>query len=246
MLVMALSTSCSKDHDRISHPKLPTSFNADIIPNYDPENEIPATVTGKVGGFEYVDLGLSVMWATYNVGTYRPEGRGRDVQWGMLTTSFSYDWDSYGFYDPTAVYVEPVYYADGSIKEEGYYEGHCFKYGSFAGGSELDRNDDVAYIVMGGGWRMPTNNEFVELLNGCDWKLTKDFNNTRTAGCVGISKYNGNRIFFPMTHNLYGNYWSRNVCGEFDAHIFHFEVANVMTTKMERCLPGNVRGVIRY
>ena len=32
--------------------------------------------TGKIGGYEYVDLGLSVKWARYNLGTSKPEGAG--------------------------------------------------------------------------------------------------------------------------------------------------------------------------
>lgn len=48
------------------------------------------SATGKIGSHEYVDLGLSVLWATCNVGANSPEGYGGYYAWGETTTKSSY------------------------------------------------------------------------------------------------------------------------------------------------------------
>ena len=47
-------------------------------------------VTGTENGCAWVDLGLSVKWATCNVGATAPEKIGDKFQWGAVTTSASY------------------------------------------------------------------------------------------------------------------------------------------------------------
>ena len=57
--------------------------------------------TNKIGqngvhkGHEYVDLGLSVKWATCNVGATTPEGSGDYFAWGEVEPKDYYYWDSY-------------------------------------------------------------------------------------------------------------------------------------------------------
>ena len=46
-----------------------------------------------VEGVEYVDLGLSVNWATFNIGADNPEDAGNYYQWGGLGTPELYDFD---------------------------------------------------------------------------------------------------------------------------------------------------------
>lgn len=47
-------------------------------------------VTGTENGYAWVDLGLSVKWATCNVGATAPEKGGDKFQWGAVTTTGSY------------------------------------------------------------------------------------------------------------------------------------------------------------
>ena len=53
-----------------------------------------SAATGKIGLHEYVDLGLSVLWATCNVGANSPEGYGGFYAWGETSTKSSYDEDN--------------------------------------------------------------------------------------------------------------------------------------------------------
>lgn len=54
---------------------------------------------GTINGYDWVDLGLSVMWATHNVGASTPEGYGEYYAWGEITTKAFYDNDSCLTYD---------------------------------------------------------------------------------------------------------------------------------------------------
>ena len=55
--------------------------------------------TGSSAGHEWVDLGLSVKWATCNVGASSPEGYGDYYAWGETSTKSSYDEDSCATWD---------------------------------------------------------------------------------------------------------------------------------------------------
>ena len=46
---------------------------------------------GRHQGHEYVDLGLSVKWATRNIGAKSPEDYGRYFAWGETTTKSEYN-----------------------------------------------------------------------------------------------------------------------------------------------------------
>jgi len=49
-------------------------------------------------GHEYVDLGLSVKWATCNVGAQNPEDYGDYFGWGEVNPKDSYTWENYRYY----------------------------------------------------------------------------------------------------------------------------------------------------
>ena len=50
--------------------------------------------TGAIAGHEWVDLGLSVKWATCNIGASNPEEYGDYYAWGETSTKSSYDKDN--------------------------------------------------------------------------------------------------------------------------------------------------------
>lgn len=54
-------------------------------------NGEPKTETNKINGHEYVDLGLSVKWATCNVGASSPEQTGAYYAFGEIKTKETYD-----------------------------------------------------------------------------------------------------------------------------------------------------------
>ena len=148
-------------------------------------------------GYEYVDLGLSVKWATCNVGAKNPEDYGLYFAWGETT----------GY---TAEQVK-----SGVIKfdEDSYHAGPAALIST-----DLTLEQDAAHVNLGGNWRMPTKAEFQELLDNCNVVWTDDYNGTGVAGCIFTSKVNGNSVFFPAGGNcgnsslskvgLLGRYWS--------------------------------------
>ena len=167
-------------------------------------------------GYEYVDLGLSVKWATFNVGATKPEEFGGYYAWGETEEKENYDWSTYkwcnGGYGTMTKYC-----IDNS-------------YGTVDNKTVLDPEDDVATVKWGGDWRMPTKAEQDELRNKCSWKWT---------ALNGVNGYkvtgpNGNNIFLPSLHgNDYGCYWSStlieysciyayNLCFSFSSGICYF------------------------
>lgn len=147
-----------------------------------------ATVEDEIEGA--VDLGLSVLWATCNVGAEEPEEYGNYYAWGEVETKNNYTQHNY-FRD-----VYSAYYFN-SI-------------GSDISGSE---DYDVARKNLGSPWRMPTVSEASELINKCSWSRST-LNNV--VGFV-VKGPNGNTIFIPAAGSnvegtvysgSYANLWS--------------------------------------
>lgn len=139
-------------------------------------NEIK--ISGNVDGHDYVDLGLSVKWATCNIGATNPEECGDYFAWGNAKP----DW---------------CYYED-----------------------KLNSSAEIALENWGESWRMPTIEEFEELVDNCSWFWTA------INGVKGykIISNNGNWIFLPATGSkngssnsilgYYGHYWSSTLPGD--------------------------------
>ncbi len=126
---------------------------------------------------EYVDLGLSVKWATFNVGATSPEDYGDYFAWGETEPKETYSWATYKW---------------GTSS-------NLTKYNATDGKTILEPEDDAAHVHWGGKWRMPTKEEMQELFDNCTWK-----EETRN-GINGhiVTGPNGNSIFIPTTgyHN---------------------------------------------
>ena len=115
-------------------------------------------------GHEYVDLGLSVRWATMNVGAQAPQESGEYYAWGELEPKEVYDWVTYSF--RTA--GDTVY--DVQLSKYNTKKNH----GTVDNNTRLLKADDVANVKWGGGWRYPTIAEIEELMdeNNCTWTWT--------------------------------------------------------------------------
>ena len=162
-------------------------------------------------GYEYVDLGLSVKWATCNVGATSPEQAGLYFAWGE-TTGYTGEQVTSGVreFDKVSYNAGPA----ASIS------------------ADLTLEQDAARANLGGNWRMPTDDECQELIDNCDVTWTNDYNGTGVAGRVFISKVNGNSIFFPATGYCWyslvekfgseGCYWSASWDSEYNAGYFFF------------------------
>lgn len=93
--------------------------------------------------YEYVDLGLSVKWATCNLGASMPEDTGEKYGWGELTA---------------AKVVNKKNSRTYNEKEPQQISG-LVQY-------------DAARAKLKGKWRMPTSEELRELQNKCKWEVT--------------------------------------------------------------------------
>ncbi len=146
-------------------------------------NEITFTTTERLteAGYEYVDMGLSVKWATMNVGATAPEEGGKYYAWGEVEEKETYMWDNYHYGNSRTTLTK---YCDSEA------------YGTVDNKAVLDLLDDAAYMSWGGKWRMPTYNEWDELLRNSTWTWVEQ------NGVKGVrvrSTKNGNCIFLPTT-----------------------------------------------
>ena len=138
---------------------------------------------GETGGSildsRIVDLGLSVKWASCNVGATAPEEYGGYYAWGETEEKSDYSFSTYKYYSGT--------------------------YGTVDNKTTLEASDDVASVKWGGSWRMPTKAEQDELRNSCTWKWTtlNGVNGYRVTGP------NGNSIFLPAAGYRHGTKVSR-------------------------------------
>src|SRR5574344_1393908 len=151
------------------------------------------TTLGGVSKITAVDLGLSVKWASCNVGASSPEEYGGYYAWGEIEEKSDYSWSTYK-------------YCNGTYST-------CMNIGSDISGTQYD----VAHVKWGGSWRMPTHTEFYELYNKCTSTWTT-YNGVYGRKFVGP---NGNSIFLPAAgyrwgkgvndQGDFGYYWSGTI-----------------------------------
>lgn len=143
-----------------------------------------------------VNMGLSVKWASVNVGTSSVVGYGDYFMWGLTSLKSNFTWEKYD------------YYSSGQIT----------KYKPGDSNRSLANSDDAAYAKMGEGWHTPTADEWNELIKDCEFTLiTLD----KTTGCKVKSKKTGNCIFLPAggsysdsgnsTKGIQCAYWTADV-----------------------------------
>lgn len=135
---------------------------------------------------EYVDLGLSVKWATCNVGANVPEEFGNYFAWGETQSKENYTWLNYKYSNKEGTKVTK--YCTDSI------------FGEVDLKIELLTEDDAATANWGEGWRMPTSEEWEELINNCTWTWTQH----DTINGYLVEAANGNSIFLPAAGYYYG------------------------------------------
>lgn len=173
-----------------------------------------ATITASAGSlsasceitviscYDPVDLGLSVEWASFNVGANKPEETGNFYAWGETTTKPKYNAQHYKFYEwddyNTRYWITK--YNDNPNR------------GHVDNKTVLEAEDDAARANWGGNWRIPTKAEFEEILNpnNCSWTWTIV---NGQDGYEVKSKINGNSIFLPAAGHMIGNDHANYNCG---------------------------------
>ena len=142
--------------------------------------------------YEFVDLGLpsGLLWASHNVGAETPEGYGDFFAWGETSPKDDYNWSTYTYCNGTKNTLTK------------YCQTSSYGYNGFTDNLfALQPEDDAATALWGNGWRIPTENEWWELIGNTTQTWT-----TRN----GVEGYlftasNGNKLFLPAAGWQYSN-----------------------------------------
>ena len=189
-------------------------------------------IVRKENYVESVDLGFpsGTIWATCNLGASSPEEWGDYYAWGETEPKDKYSWNTYKF---------------GT-------ENNLTKYNEKDGKTILDPEDDVAHVVLGGKWHIPTREQIQELIDNTTNKHS-ELNGVK--GTLFKSKTNNNTLFFPHSGfksgtNVYVihacHYWSSSLDEKSYNHAIrvYSDIYNSTLTCFYRSIGHLVRGVL--
>ena len=176
------------------------------IPTADLDSVTFSRIYYVINGHKFIDLGLpsGVLWAETNIGAETAADDGNYYAWGETATKSDYSWSTYKYGDASSL------------------SSNLTKYNSTDGKTFLEISDDAASVNWGSSCRMPTKEDFDELLNSknCTWTWTSMENSSGDSikGYTVTSKKYGNSIFLPTSgchygdnlngNGAYGDYWS--------------------------------------
>lgn len=222
---------------------------------------------------EYVDLGLSVKWATCNVGATKPEEYGDYFAWGatepLYVAGYAQEnpqqhWkagksDGYTWVNTPYQTANTTDYSStkwtkylGSTssenKDPSATDANALK-------TVLAPEDDAAHVNRGGSWRMPTKAEQDELHNNCTWTWTT-LNGVNGYKVQSMKPgYTDKWIFLPASGYRYdsrlydvgydGRYWSSSLLtgSPYRAYSLYFSSSAVARSNGRRCYGQSVRPV---
>lgn len=174
-------------------------------------------------GHQYIDLGLSVMWATCNIGATNPQDYGDYFAWGETMPYYT---EGHSQDNPCTSWISNktgynfsslVYCSDSEGKQFTKYVQDS-SYGRVDDIETLDLADDAAHVNWKGTWRMPTTKEQYELRLGCFWEWTTNYNNTGVKGYIVYKAKNNSD-----KGKIRNEYIMRNTTATYsltDVHIF--------------------------
>ena len=146
---------------------------------------VKRSVFGSLKGFEDinisgpypVDLGLSVRWASHNLGAATPEYYGTYYSWADVKEKENFTWSQYAWYSGLTFLTKYNTNPDNGVVDNK---------------KVMDPEDDPASVTLGSYWRTPTVKEIKELRTRCTWTWTDH------QGIYGYEvSGNGNTIFIP-------------------------------------------------
>ena len=191
---------------------------------------------------EYVDLGLpsGLLWATCNVGANIPEEYGDYFAWGETQPKDYYDWNTY-------------HYCNGSENTlTKYCNDSDYGYNGFTDTlTVLLPEDDAARANWGAGWRMPTLEEWQELIDNTTstWITQNGVNGRLFTAANGASLFlpaSGYRLYGESYYaGTYGYSWSSSLTTDSPnfARDFNSTSVNTLMDRSRRRLGESVRAV---
>lgn len=146
----------------------------------------------------WVDLGLpsGLLWADCNLGAATPYELGDEFAWGETSTKnyYEYSWSSYCYSNESGLLTK-------------YCNNPECGFDSFTDTlTWLESGDDAATAYLGERVRIPTKEEWQELMDNTN----KEIIVSPTKGCK-FTAANGNSIFMPMNWTGDGLYWSSSL-----------------------------------
>ena len=176
--------------------------------------------TGGPERAEWVDLGLpsGLLWAKWNLGATAPEEYGDYYSWSETETKNVYNWSTYRYctVDGEGKVSTLTKYNTGS------------EYGTVDNLTSLEATDDVATLRVGNGARMPSQEEWQELIDNttAEWTQVNGVNGRK------LTASNGNSIFLPAAGRRWGgelrylgesgNYWSSSLYADDPRYAWDF------------------------
>ena len=185
------STTSSRYNQSASYLYISSSYGFGVSTRYR-RYAFCVRLVNDISSPKAIDLGLSVKWASCNVGARNPFGFGHYYAWGEtkgyeeedLTNSRNYEYEN--------SYIKQVFRGDTYKYCTGSYPNYSMtKYYDGDNLTILQPEDDPATANWGNGWRTPTIEELEELLdpNNCSWTWYGP--TTNATGATGSSEFNG-------------------------------------------------------
>ncbi len=179
---------------------LPLMVMAQNVTTQSTKTSSNRSTTGTINGHEWVDLGLSVKWATCNVGASSPSECGDYFAWGETSTKSEYT--------------------------EKNCNTHEKKMRNIAGNSQYD----AARVHWGSTWRLPTKKECKELVKKCTWTWTSQGGNNgylvsskKNGNSIFLPAAGWHREASVNHDGEYGVYWSSTPKTKSGAYFLYFQ-----------------------
>lgn len=176
-------------------------------------------LTGFHNGHQWVDLGLRreidgvnyrILFATVNVGADSPEEIGNYYSYAETSVKYSGINNRNITGTDFSLINTPYYNGDGSTNKSGWIKYIPTNKASYWSGEgdpdnliEIETSDDVASVMWGGNWRIPSRDDLSFLTsahtNSFTYEWTDDYNSTGIKGRIytGKGEFSPNSIFIP-------------------------------------------------
>lgn len=188
---------------------------------------------------EVVDLGLSVKWASCNLGASSPEKPGYHYAWGETEPKDDFSWSTYAYASGDNSHTLTKYCPKNMSS---YWDGAA---SGPDGLTKLQPGDDAAHVKLGGKWRLPTLDELNELIalkskaskpdSDYTWEQSASITDSNGSSFRGIRitrKSTGATLFLPIAKALYdrdvlwgdtGCIWSSNLNEKDPSCVFYMQ-----------------------